>query len=624
VPPSSGPRPFPVHHLLLALAPVLFLYSHNAAKLPIAPAELLLPLAMSFSVALGLWLLLWALMRSSRRAALVVSLFLILFFLYGRAQGIIGSEAKPALLPVSAAIILLPGILYFARPRREFSGLTIFLNLASLALVLMNLVTGVPSLVRWWTPRVSTAVTAESKTTNLPDIYYIIFDTYTRGDVLKQPYGYDNSGFIDYLRSKGFLVGSHSRSNYAQTYLSLASSLNLTYLDSVARRAGTASDDHSPLLEMIAHNRVRNFLQQHGYRMVSFASGYNGTEFKDADVHYAPRWALSEFQNVLISTTALPAMLKLVARRSQWDAQRQLILYAIERLPDVAEMRPPIFAFAHIVCPHPPFVFGPHGEKLNPSEVYTLDDENAAPIINKQTMRQDYMKSFRDQSEFVTFKARQMIDRILARSSRPPIIIVQGDHGPAAFRSWDDVDTEQLRERMCILNAYIIPKDSTGPAWYDSISPVNTFRLILDRVFGESLPLLPDRSWFSTIMQPYRFYDVDHPEAYERARRLRNAPLAVLVYAAKGSTAPADTDVYARKLVRIRYYSGDRRVAGAYLRCLPPDSLSVPAALAAYKSAVKARDLPDLGQEPDSYSGPGPNHKPVVALFFVDTLNANR
>jgi len=619
---------FPFHHLLFTLAPILFLYSHNVAKLPIAPSELLLPLAVSCAAALGLWLLLWVAMRSSRRAALIVSLFLALFFLYGRVQNTIGPRVTPVLLPAAAIGILLLGIVFFAWRRREFGGLTVFLNLVSLVLVLVNLV---PSILISASPRPGGPGTRSeiakpisvmshhrvSASSALPDIYYIILDSYTREDVLMQAYGYDNSDFIGYLRSRGFLVGSRSRSNYAQTYLSLASSLNMMYLDSVVRKAGPESGDRSDLVKMIAHSRVADFLKQHGYTTVSFASGYTGTEFEGADVHYAPRWALSEFQNVLISTTALPAILKLAARHSQWDVQRQRILYAFERLPDVAGMRPPVFAICHIVAPHPPFVFGPRGEKRNPDDVsFTLSEGDAAPVINRQTMREDFIRSYTDQLGFITLKTRQMVDRILARSSRPPVIILQADHGPASFRNWDDLDPGHIVERMAILNACLVPADSTGPAWYDSISPVNTFRLIFDRVFGESLPLLPDRSWLSTSEFPFRLYDVDQPEAYESARRRRGAPLTVIAFAAVGTPAPAYVERYGRKLIGLRYPGEIRHLTRVYVRRPRPESLSVPAAYEAYRNAVKAGELPDLGTEPDSYSGPGPNRKPVVALFF--------
>jgi len=49
---------------------------------------------------------------------------------------------------------------------------------------------------------------------------------------------------------------------------------------------------------------------------------------------------------------------------------------------------------------------------------------------------------------------------------------------------------------------------------YDSISPVNTFRVVLSQYFDTTMALLPDRSYFSFLERPYRFYDVDRPESY--------------------------------------------------------------------------------------------------------------
>jgi hypothetical protein len=74
-----------------------------------------------------------------------------------------------------------------------------------------------------------------------PDIYYIILDGHARSDILAELYGYDNNWFVDSLRQRGFYVADRSRTNYAQTYLSLASTLNMTYLDSLAQAVGPKS-----------------------------------------------------------------------------------------------------------------------------------------------------------------------------------------------------------------------------------------------------------------------------------------------------------------------------------------------------------------------------------------------
>jgi hypothetical protein len=43
---------------------------------------------------------------------------------------------------------------------------------------------------------------------------------------------------------------------------------------------------------------------------------------------------------------------------------------------------------------------------------------------------------------------------------------------------------------------------------YPGISPVNTFRVILNTYFSAALPLLDDRSYFSRMTRPYDFIDV--------------------------------------------------------------------------------------------------------------------
>ncbi|MCX6840727.1 MAG: hypothetical protein NTX53_00290 [candidate division WOR-3 bacterium] len=610
-------RPFPFHHLLLALTPILFLYSHNAAKLPIAPSELLLPLTVSLAAALGLWLLFWLVMRNGRRAALVVSLFLALFFLYGRALAAIGSKTAPGLLPAIAAGILLLGFLVFGLPRKEFGGLTVFLNLVSLALVFINLITGIPAMLCTGARAPAGQALEAPAEPARPDIYYIILDGYARGDILNSVYGYDNSAFTGWLAQHGFRVARSSRSNYSQTYLSLASSLNMTYLDSVARRLGPESDNRSALLRMIADNRVMKELRQRGYTIASFASGYTGTDFTNADIHFAPRWALSEFQNVLISTTALPLLLDRLLRKSQFDLHRERILYAFQHLPDVVRLTHPVFVFCHILSPHPPFVFGAHGEKVNPQGYFTMTEGGSFQSVDKEKVRREYVEKYRAQLEFITGKTKTMVERILTTSPRPPLIILQADHGPGSVLNWDDPEPDQLTERMAILNAVLLPGD-TDRLFYDSITPVNTFRILFDRLFKDTLSLLPDRSWFSTIIRPYRFFDVDAPQTYAAARNTGGAELSIVAFVIAEPTEPKNPALYARRLVTLKYPGESRSVANIYIRHVSarPGSTAVSGAVESYKESVRAGELPDLGVEYDSFQGKGPDGWPVTALFF--------
>ena len=101
----------------------------------------------------------------------------------------------------------------------------------------------------------------------------------------------------------------------------------------------------------------------------------------------------------------------------------------------------------------------------------------------------------------------EVITTIFEKSARPPIIVVQGDHGSGLLLDVNSAQNTCLRERTAILNAYYIPSIKRGTL-YDTITPVNTFRIISNEVFGLQLSLLDDRSFFSTWDKPYQVKDV--------------------------------------------------------------------------------------------------------------------
>jgi len=68
----------------------------------------------------------------------------------------------------------------------------------------------------------------------LPDVYIIILDAYLRSDVLKTTFNLDNGAFIETLTKMGFYVPSCSMSNYAYTPLSMASFLNMEYVQNLS------------------------------------------------------------------------------------------------------------------------------------------------------------------------------------------------------------------------------------------------------------------------------------------------------------------------------------------------------------------------------------------------------
>jgi hypothetical protein len=305
----------------------------------------------------------------------------------------------------------------------------------------------------------------------------------------------------------GFYVAEKSRSNYCQTMFSLASSLNSTYLDSIAGALGPESQDRRPLQKMLFESRFVNYLKQQGYVVMAFATGYGGTDFRKAEFYRAPRWSPSEFGDVLLVTTAVPALLEVTGLKTQFDLHRERILYTLDHLVDAVEIGRPVFVFAHITSPHPPFVLGAKGEPRKPGGFYNLGDGSHYHKLDTAT-EEEYTTGYRDQLAFLSARAASVLEQILARSPTPPYIILQADHGPGSRLDWRGPEHTDLAERMSILNAYYFPGQDYGRL-YDSITPVNTFRLLMNDAFGVPTCLLPDRCFFATWEHPYRLFALD-------------------------------------------------------------------------------------------------------------------
>jgi hypothetical protein len=176
--------------------------------------------------------------------------------------------------------------------------------------------------------------------------------------------------------------------------------------------------------------------------------------------------------------------------------------FIFEAVPEAVTVPGPKFVFIHVPAPHWPLVFGPDGEKLSPV-VHPQPKTLAAYNFWLETYLHDYPREV----TYLNQKLQETVSWILDNSSQPPIIIIEGDHGSRAYLNFTSASDSCIRERFGILNAYYLP-DNGSEHLYDSITPVNSFRVILDTYFGTNLGLLEDTSYFATTIHPYEFIDV--------------------------------------------------------------------------------------------------------------------
>jgi hypothetical protein len=268
-----------------------------------------------------------------------------------------------------------------------------------------------------------------------------------------------------------------------------------------------------PMARLLSENRMFAFLKKYGYKTVAFESGHTPTQVETADHYFSPGLTLSEFQNILLNTTPIPFLFG--GKKSQFDLHRARIRFILDRVSDLSDLPSPKIVFAHMISPHPPFVFGEDGREIARHWPFSYADGDHYTI--QGGTRQEYIEGYRGQAKYLSGQLLKMVDQIIENSEVPPIIILQGDHGPGSQLSWESVQRTDLFERFCILNAYYLPGLKRNGV-YPSITPVNSFRLVLNRYFGTDHSMLMDRSYYTTRARPYQFYDVtdfieiDRPE----------------------------------------------------------------------------------------------------------------
>jgi hypothetical protein len=436
--------------------------------------------------------LLYLFYRNRMKAALAAGFLLALYFFFGAVQDFL----KAYLHPLSRYAVLVPilliaaiaWIIFLRRTRRPFLQWFFYLN--SL-FILYLLVDGAAILIhsaaydRGRLPlRASdTPVTFSPYTgSEKPDIYFLLFDAYTSSPGLKENYHYDNDSFDRYLAQKGFHIQRASRSNYKYTILSMPSIFNMCYLDKLKEVRGGPVAEYYYLSDLIKDNALMDWLHSIGYDIV------NCSIF---DLHGRPS---------PITESLLPLQTRLITdqtfysrfyRDIGWNfyqftvnplSEKEIDLSLnndnrlIARL-EAASTTPsphPRFFYGHFNIPHPPYYFDKQGNRRKVRTPYkSIDEDNV----------QDYL----DYLNYTNQKAKELIDTILINSRGKAVIIFMGDHG---LRYHDRLGYNPL-SFVQNQNAVYFPERDYH-LFYDSISGVNQFRVVLNTLFGQNLPLLKD------------------------------------------------------------------------------------------------------------------------------------
>lgn len=506
-----------LHPIAFALYPVCFLYSGNKELFDISTT--LAPAAICVAVAGVLWCLSRPFLSSWSRAAVVTSALLMATFSYSAVVRSVSSLAEGqesdfwSKLVGGCLLAVVVAVVYALRSVENLGKANYVLNVVSLLLVAAPLFQ-----VALWTAGAASYAselpdrtefnrdTLPTQAVGGPDIYYFVLDGYAREDVLRATYEFDNSGMIESLRELGFTVPNKAVANYPFTLVSVNSSLNFSYLQDLFGSGLASADDHRYLRDLMEDSRIVRLLKSANYRIVTYESEYWGANIGNVDTNLKEWWFPSLFSVGILQMTPVPDLLEAAGYSVLYDMHRIRTEYPFEHIQDAIDLPGPKFVYAHTFFAHPPFVFGPNGERVSYSTDYSWDD-GARPLEDASSARETYNDGYRAQITYLNKRVVEAVRQILSHSEREPIIIMHGDHGPDARYDYESLENTDLAERYSIFYAAHLP-DGGGEKIYESLSPVNGLRIVLNEYFDANYELLEDHSFFAPQSRPYDYQPI--------------------------------------------------------------------------------------------------------------------
>jgi len=307
-----------------------------------------------------------------------------------------------------------------------------------------------------------------------PDVYLLILDEYAGQQTLTDKFHFDNREFLSHLRSKNFHIVSNSKSNYNLTLFSMASMLSLDNL-TITNHERPATKDFILAGLKLNESAIGQFFRDNGYEIFNLSL----FRFLDLPSHFQHPYVrnFSDELKARTLTSLFPKVYREVFSSNnegdRTDINSLDLTYNNALLnffqDSSLKTSKPKFVYAHFLMPHFPHLLDDNGQLVDAKMQYSQD-------------------SYLGYLKYCNKKITTVIDKILSSSRTPPIILLMSDHGFRGFSTPTDPKYYFMN-----LNAVYLP-DQNYDGWYDGMSNVNQFRILLNEKFHQNLPLLRDTS----------------------------------------------------------------------------------------------------------------------------------
>jgi len=338
----------------------------------------------------------------------------------------------------------------------------------------------------------------------IPSIFHIVLDGYSGELSLKKHYKYDNSDFISRLESMGFLVLKNTHTPYNQTLPTLSSVFLGRYwkADGSDFSEKNAKDNRRYWGQIATQGPLHSKLKQAGYTLAYTESGYPYLEPPADARHLKPKSGrdfISDFSYHYTLRTILGPWLKKHLASDSIGRHNALLTSAFSHSL-YQEVTKPFFLYQHILSPHPPFIFDDEGNTTKYFSAFlTTKDGNHSTGLIKENI-EIYKKGYINKLNVTNKLLLEQLDQLFKEPPEDLVIIIQGDHGGGAHLDQNSSVNTCLSDRFSPLFAVFSTDESIRNAFSEykssSYNIVNTYRIILSKIFDTRLPLLEDHSWF--------------------------------------------------------------------------------------------------------------------------------
>ena len=518
-----------IHPFLVGIFPILIIYSQNIGRVEIT--ELFLPVIIIVGLTIGLYYFLKSILKNENKSAIIVTLILIMLFSYGHIYYLLSDVmidefdiGQNRYLIPAFGLVLGISIFFIIRARRVFDNATSILNVISIVFIIVAIsnvalvgaeITSCDKCsnqeffyeARDFSDYFESHEFSISENQELPDVYYLILDEYARNDALIEYHNFSNHELTEFLEKKGFHIAKNSFANYPMSVQSIPAIMNMDYINFLADEIGTEVRNYKPLngknYGLYPNNMVIKNFKEMDYKIITFntfALHLHENPLADKTFCHRDKFLLD---NRLADVLARTSIFGYYIERWAEGELRQATLCAFENFGNAGNVfDEPVFVWAHVMLPHPPWIFGPNGEEITPGKPLLITDNPEFRDSGWEPKRQ-----YIQQVQFANKKTIEVVENIL-ENNRNAIIIIQGDHGTAWETNWMEPSKEDAWQRLRNFDAIYFPDKDKRDLLLDDRTLVNTFRTVFNAYYESNYELLENKMYWGWNAKPYYFEEM--------------------------------------------------------------------------------------------------------------------